>query len=65
MILNVKSSKARNTGVKRVGLTALAAAVTLLVSACGQPGPLYLPKPSKPAAPASTAPAPAQPPTQP
>jgi predicted small lipoprotein YifL len=58
MILIVKSSKARNTGIKRVVLTALVSAATLLISACGQPGPLYLPKPpAKPAPQQSTPPA--------
>jgi predicted small lipoprotein YifL len=66
MILIVKSSKARNTFIRRVVLTTLAGAATLLISACGQPGPLYLPKPpAKPAPQASSTPpaAPAATPT--
>jgi predicted small lipoprotein YifL len=63
MILNVKSFKASNTGTRHVVLALLLGAATMLTG-CGQPGPLYLPKPPAkpvPAPAASTAPAPTPP----
>ena len=57
MILNVKSPFARNTGIAAVVLSGL------LAAGCGQPGPLYMPKPPAKPVPGPTLPPP--PPTSP
>jgi predicted small lipoprotein YifL len=58
VILIVKSVSARNTGIAAMVLTGL------LAAGCGQPGPLYLPKPPAKSVPKDSAPLP-PPPTSP
>jgi hypothetical protein len=58
VILIVKSLLARNTGIAAVVLSGL------LAAGCGQPGPLYMPKPPAKPVPKASAPLPL-PPTSP
>jgi predicted small lipoprotein YifL len=52
LILIVKSPFSRNTGIATVVLSGL------LLAACGQTGPLYMPKPPAKPAPQASAPSP-------